>query len=363
MDYRETNPNKQLYQGLKELPKIDLHRHLEGSLRLSTMAEIASEYHLDLPGYNIDDFRSMVQITAEDKPEAVVFLSKFKTLRHFFRSPEIVERVAYEAVADAAEENIVYFEMRFTPMALAREGHYPLHEAADWVIKSTQRAAKDFGIDVRLIVSINRHESVELGEKCLEIAIKRMGDGIVGMDLAGAENRFPGEPFAPIFRQARDAGLHITVHAGEWAGPESVREAIDKLGAMRLGHGVRIVEDKKLMQIAKDRRIPLEVCLSSNAQSGVVPTLKEHPLRELYEFGLLTTINTDDPSISAINLTDEFVVAMEHLQFNLDVLREHVLNAAEAAFLSDAEKKQLVAKLNGMLYPEKQIKAAAQSRR
>src|SRR5258706_11704624 len=109
MDYRDTNPNQQLYRSLKELPKIDLHRHLEGSLRLSTLAEIASEYHLDLPGYDIDEFRHMVQITAEDKPEAVVFLSKFKTLRHFYRSPEIIDRIAYDAVADAANENIVYF--------------------------------------------------------------------------------------------------------------------------------------------------------------------------------------------------------------------------------------------------------------
>jgi len=363
MDYRETNPNKQLYQGLKELPKIDLHRHLEGSLRLSTLAEIASEYHLDLPGYNVEDFRHMVQITAEDKPNAVVFLSKFKTLRHFYRSPEIVERVAYDAVADAAEENIVYFEMRFTPIALAREGHYPLHEVTDWVIKSCQRAAKDFGIDVKLIVSMNRHESVELGEKMLDVAIQRMGDGIVGVDLAGAEDRFPGAPFAPVFRRAREAGLDVTIHAGEWAGPDSVREAINTLGAMRLGHGVRVVEDKALMQEVKDRGIAFEVCLTSNYQSGVTPSLKEHPLRQMADFGLLTTINTDDPSISAINLTDEYVVAMEHLQFNLDTLRQQVMNAAQAAFLPDKDKKELIAKLTAMLYPESQIKAAAASRR
>ncbi len=361
MDYRDTNPNQELYQSLKTLPKIDLHRHLEGSLRLSTMAEIASEYHLDLPGYDIEDFRHMVQITAEDKPDAVVFLSKFKTLRHFYRSPEIIDRIAYEAVADAAEENIVYFEMRFTPIALAREGHFPLPDVADWVIKATKRAAQDFGIDVRLIINMNRHESVELGEKCVDIAIKRMADGVVGVDLGGAENRFPGEPFAPVFRRAREAGLMVTIHAGEWAGPESVREAIDKLGAMRLGHGVRIVQDKELMEFAKDHKIPLEVCLTSNYQSGVAPSLDQHPLRELYEAGLATTINTDDPSVSAINLTDEFVVAMEHLKFNLDILREHVMNAAEAAFLPPDEKKQLVSRLNGMLYPQK-LKATVHSR-
>ncbi len=125
--------------------------------------------------------------------------------------------------------------------------------------------------------------------------------------------------------------------------------------------GVRIVQDKELMEFAKDHKIPLEVCLTSNYQSGVAPSLDQHPLRELYEAGLATTINTDDPSVSAINLTDEFVVAMEHLKFNLDILREHVMNAAEAAFLPPDEKKQLVSRLNGMLYPQK-LKATVHSR-
>jgi adenosine deaminase len=352
MDYRNNhNANSQRYQTLLALPKIELHRHLEGSLRLNTMSEIAQQYQLDLPGYGIEDFRHLIQITQADKSNAVAFLSKFKALRHFYRSPEVIDRITYEAVADAVAEKIVYLELRFTPIALAREGRFALEDVADWVIGAVKRAQQDFDIMVRLLVSMNRHESVELGEKCLDIAIAHMGEGVVGVDLAGAENKFPGAPFAPIFSRARAAGLSVTIHAGEWAGPESVREATDRLGAMRLGHGVRIIQDPELIKIARDRQIAFEVCMTSNFQSGVSPSLDRHPLRELYQHGLLTTINTDDPSVSAINLTDELVIAMDHLDFSLDDIKQNILNSAQAAFLIPQDREKLVSRLMADFYP------------
>lgn len=349
MDYRGNHQNSELYQTLKALPKIDLHRHLEGSLRLSTMAEIASEYSLDLPGYDIEDFRNLVQIMPTDRRHVTVFLSKFKTLRHFFRSPEIIDRVAYEAVADAAAENITYLELRFTPIALAREGRFTLTEVTDWVVDAVQRAQNDFGIQVRMILSMNRHESVELGEKYVEIAIHRQDRGVVAVDLSGAEDRFPGAPFAGVFKRAREAGLFVTIHAGEWAGPESVREAIDVLGAMRLGHGVNTIKDNKLMDRIRKEQIAFEVCPTSNWQSGVVKSLDQHPLKEMYRSGALTTINTDDPSISAINLTDELVVAMQHLEFSLDDIKHNVIHAAQSAFLPQDERDKLVHRLEDAL--------------
>jgi adenosine deaminase len=351
MDYRKQNANTELYESLKALPKIELHRHLEGSLRLGTLAEIAREYKLDLPGYQVEDFRHLVQITPDDPPDANVFLSKFETLRAFYRSPEIIDRVAYEAVADAAAENIVYLELRFTPIALAREMGFPLDEATGWVVAAVKRAQADFGIEVGLIVSMNRNEEVELGEKHAELAAERKGQGIVAVDLAGAEHKFPGAPFAGIFREAREDGLAVTIHAGEWAGAKSVREAIEVLGAERLGHGVRIVEDTNLMQVTSERHIAFEVCLTSNLQSGVVPGLEGHPLRDLYQLGQLTTLNTDDPSVSAINLTDEFVIAVEHLGFSLDDLKQHVMNAAQVAFLPPARKQKLIDRLSAEFYP------------
>lgn len=348
MDYIEPNPDSDLYNTFKALPKIDLHRHLEGSLRLSTMAETAQEVGLDLPGYNLEDFRHMVQITPDDPASADAFLAKFKVLRHFYRSREIIERIAYEAVADAAADNICYLELRFTPAALSRYNDYSMQEVTEAVIASVQRAEADHDIDVGLILSMNRNESVELGEVALNCALANL-DSVVGLDLAGAEHEFSGVEFAPLFERAREAGMEITIHAGEWAGPESVRTAIFTLGAARLGHGVRILSDLDLVLAARERGTLLEVCPTSNVQSGVVRSHEEHPLFDLYRMGLRTTINTDDPSISGICLTDECVTAVEHLGLTVDDVKQHMINAARAAFLPDDRRDALVSRLQADL--------------
>jgi adenosine deaminase len=351
MDYRHRNHDDEIYRQLAALPKIELHRHLEGSLRLGTMAEIARSYQMALPGYEISGFRHLVQMMPGDEPSADRFISKFEPLRKFYHSPEIIDRVAYEAVADAVADRVVYLELRFTPIALAREKGFPLHEVADWVISAVHRAEKDFGIEVGLIVMPNRHESVELAAEMIDIAIERMDQGVVAVDLGGAENRFSGRPFADLYAKAREAGLNVTIHAGEWAGPPSVRDAIDMLGATRLGHGVRIIEDPALMAEARERGIAFEVCPTSNLQSGVTPSLEQHPLRVLYQEGLLTTLNTDDPSVCGINLTDEMVVAVQHMGFSLDDIKQHILNAARVSFLPPDRKDRLVNRLVAELYP------------
>ncbi len=342
MDYRVNNIKTELYKKIEALPKIELHRHLEGSLRLGTMSEIAREYRLDLPGYGVEDIRPLVQIMPNDEPNSSVYLSKFATLRHFYRSPEIIDRVAYEAVADAASENIVYFEMRFTPVALARAQDFPLADVTDWVIAAVERARRDFGIDVRLIIMPNRHEGFELAEEMIDLAVERMDRGVVGVDLGGDEAEYPGEEFATLYHKAREAGLAVTIHAGEWAGPESIRLAIGKLGATRLGHGVRVVEDSNVLQLARERRVTFEVCPTSNVQSGVAPNFGQHPLRDMYEVGLLTTLNTDSTSVGGISLTDEYVNAVEYMGFSMGDIKQLVFNAARAAFLPDDERAQLI---------------------
>jgi adenosine deaminase len=345
MDYREDSTNPELYETLKALPKIDLHRHLEGSLRLGTMAEIARDFKINLPGYEIKDFRHLVQMTEDDETTEAAFLSKFINLRQLYRSREIIERVAYEAVEDAAKENITYLELRFTPIALARKENFPLADVTDWVIAATKRAALDHKVGLGLIISMNRHESIEIGDEMTDIAIERKEAGILAVDLCGAEAKFSGAPFAPVFHKARSAGLNVTIHAGEWAGIESVREAIDLLGATRLGHGVRIIQDSDMVRIARDRGIALEICPTSNWQSGVVSSIAQHPLKDLYQVGILTTINTDDPSISAINLTDEYVRVMENLKLTVDDIKQHIINAARASFLPELERIALVSRL------------------
>jgi adenosine deaminase len=341
-----------LHETIKALPKIELHRHLEGAIRLETLAEIAVECKLDLPGHDLELLRPMVQVAPDDPRNSEVFLAKFQVLRKFFRSREIIQRVAYEAVADAAADNVIYMELRFTPLALAKRKGYALADATDWVIDATRRAQKEFDIQVRLILSMNRNESVEIGQQVIDIAIDRMDKDVVGVDLAGDEVNFSARPFGNVFLQAKEAGLGITIHAGEWAGPENVRDAIERTAADRIGHGVRIIQDSGVIRLALEHNTVFEVCPTSNVQTGVAREYEQHPLRDLYQLGLRTTINTDDPSISGITLGNEMVVAVEHLGLSLDDVKRHIIVSAESAFLPAAEREKLVANFTRLLYPE-----------
>jgi adenosine deaminase len=327
----------------RSLPKVDLHRHLEGSLRLGTLLEVAKAFGIDLPG--TDRLRPMVQINRSDPLTSQNFLSKFETLREFYRSPEVIARLTKEAIADAAADNIRYLELRFTPVALSRVEDFPMNEVLDWVIQGANEASSKYEISTRLIASVNRHESLELAAKVIELAIDRREDGIVGIDLAGNEAEFPTTPFAPLFQEAKQSGMRITVHAGEWGGPENIDQAINLLGAERVGHGVRIIEDETLVTQARERGITFEVCITSNYQSGVVADLHEHPLNNMIAAGLNVTINTDDPSISQISLSDEYQAACEQLGLSIGTLRQRVLAGMKAAFLPVDERNTLVAAL------------------
>ena len=348
VDHKNESGGK-LYQQLKDLPKIELHRHLEGSLRLDTLCDIANEHDIDLPSYEVDALRPFVQIVASDPASSEAFLSKFVHLREFFKSPKFIRRMAYEAVADAAADNVKYMELRFTPKALAATQGYSFEDVTDWVLDTSNKAAAELGIVVKHILSMNRNESVQIGERVARLAVDRMDQGVVGLDLAGDEANYLAAPFAPIFRAARQAGLNLTIHAGEWAGAESVRETIDEIGPSRIGHGVNIIQDSQVVQMALDRGIALEVCVTSNVQSGTVGLIEKHPLRDLYQLSLLTTINTDDPSVSNITLTDEFAIVMKSLNMRVDDIKAHVINAAKVAFLPDDQREDLVATFGKLL--------------
>jgi adenosine deaminase len=324
-------------------PKVELHRHLEGSLRLSTLIEIGRMHGLDLVG--TDHLRPLVQV-GEDEPYTFEnFLSKFATLRLFYRSPEVIGRITHEAIEDAAVDNIRYLELRFTPVALSRAEDFPLGEVMDWVIDGAQKGEADLGVKTRLIVSVNRHESVELAEEVIRLAAERQGQGIVGVDLAGSEATSPAKPFIGVFREAQQAGLRVTIHAGEWGGAENVRQAIEDFGSQRIGHGVRVIEDPEVIALARERGTAFEVCITSNYQSGVVPNLEDHPFPQMLDAGLNATINTDDPSISQIVLSNEYRLANEQLGVPLSTVRDQVFAAASAAFLPASERESLVESL------------------
>jgi len=325
----------------KSMPKVELHRHLEGSLRLQTMLEVADAHGITVPD-SILRLSDMVQVQDEDPLTFQNFLAKFNTLRLFYKSPDVIHRVTREAVEDAAGDNVKYMELRFTPVALSRAERFPLHDVMDWVCISAAAAADEFDIQVRLIASVNRHESPELAEQVAWLAAAHIERGIVGMDLAGNEAEFSAMPFAGLFKEAKQAGLCITIHAGEWAGAENVREAVEDLGAERIGHGVRVMEDENVIALARERGTTFEVCPTSNYQSGVVPALSAHPLARMLQAGLNVTIDTDDPSVSRITLTDEYKLVCEDLGIPLNVLKRSILAAAKASFLPDDEREELV---------------------
>ena len=328
----------------RALPKVELHRHLEGSLRLDTMLEIARQHGIVIPE-DILRLSTLVQVQEEDKYTFQNFLSKFNTLRLFYRSPDVIDRITREAIEDAAKDNVKYMELRFTPVALSRAERFPLHDVIDWVMSSAKEAAGKHEVTVRLIASVNRHESTELAEQVAWLAVEHMENGMVALDLAGNEAEFPAEPFYGIFKEAKQSGLHVTIHAGEWGPAIHIREAIEEFDTERIGHGVRILEDENIVALARERKTALEVCITSNFQSGVVSSLDTHPLVSMFDKGLNVTINTDDPSVSRITLSHEYYTACEDLQMPQGTLKQRIVAAAQAGFLSENEKENLVTQL------------------
>lgn len=328
----------------RALPKVELHRHLEGSLRLETMLDVARQHGITIPA-DVLRLSNLVQVQEEDKLTFQNFLSKFNTLRLFYRSPDVIDRITREAIEDAAKDNVKYMELRFTPVALSRAERFPLHDVIDWVMTSAQNAARKCDMVVRLIASVNRHESTDLAEQVAWLAVEHMKNGLVALDLAGNEAEFPTQPFYGIFREAKQSGLHVTIHAGEWGPAANVKEAIEELGAERIGHGVRVLEDSNIVSLARERGTAFEVCMTSNYQSGVVNSLGSHPLMKMLETGINVTINTDDPSISRITLSHEYHTACEDLRMPQSTLRQRIVSAAQACFSTATEKEKLVKQL------------------
>jgi adenosine deaminase len=342
--------DESLTQSIRAMPKIDLHRHLEGSMRLETLLAIALEHNISLPAMDAEGLRPFVQMSANEPRSWQSFLAKFALLRQFYRSERVIKRVTQEVIADAAADNVKYMELRFTPQALNNLMHCDYDTVVEWVCDAVEAATEGLDIQIALILSMNRHESVEIGEQVLEAAIRYADRGVVGLDLAGQEAGHSCLPFRDLFQHAKAQGFGVTIHAGEWAGAESVREAVEGLGADRIGHGIRTIEDHALVELLQARGTVLEVCPTSNVQSGAVPDFGVHPLISLYQIGVKTTINTDDPLICNVTMSDEIAQVMETMPLTMDDVKRNILTAAEAAFLPAAERAALVARYRTWLY-------------
>jgi adenosine deaminase len=324
-------------------PLVELHRHLDGNVRIETVLDLARQHGLELPAWTVEELRPHVQIT-EREPSLVAFLSKFALLRRVMADYTAVRRIVRENLEDAAREGIDFIELRFSPYFMAEEHRLDPAGVVEAACDVLEEAAAEIPVQARLIGIISRHYGPEVGWRELEAILRGRGRGLVALDLAGDEANFPGELFVEHFRRAREEGLRTIAHAGEAAGAASVRQAVEELGAERIGHGIRALEDPALVDLLRERGIPLEVCPTSNVHTSTVPDLRSHPLPALLARGLTVTLNTDDPSISGIDLAHEYRVAREELGLEESALRRLQENALAAAFLTPEERARLLAR-------------------
>jgi adenosine deaminase len=322
-------------------PLIDLHRHLDGNVRLETILHLGRRHNLPLPAWDLEGLRPHVQVT-NPQPGVMAFIAKFKWMIGVLVDYDTCRRVAYENVEDAQREGIDYVELRFSPWFMAESHGLDPAGVVEAIADGVEAGARDFGVKVNLIGILSRTYGPEIAWTELK-ALLQHRDRLVALDLAGDEANWPGDLFVEHLRRARDAGWQVTIHAGEVAGPESVWQAILDLRATRIGHAVRAIEDPALLDYMAERQIGIESSLTSNVQTSTVPDYASHPLRTFLERGLLATINTDDPGVSGINLRHEYEVAAPAAGLTAEHTRQAQRNALTSAFLSAEEKGALVA--------------------
>ncbi len=321
------------------LPLVDLHHHLDGSLRLETILDLGLKHNLPLPATTLEGLRPYVQVSGP-QPGVMAFIEKFEWMTGVLVDYDACRRVAYENVEDAARERLDYIELRYSPWFMAEAHQLDASGVVEAVTDGVQSGERAFGIRANQIGILSRHYGPEIAWKELGALLDHK-EAFVGLDLAGDEANYPGELFVEHFKTAREAGWHITVHAGEAAGAESIWQAIKGLGAERIGHAVRATEDAALLDYLGEHQIGLECNLTSNVQTTTVPDYPSHPMRRFMELGLLASLNTDDPGISNINLHYEYDVAAPRAGLNDKMMRQAQQNAWQTAFLNPEEKKAL----------------------
>jgi len=323
----------------KQLPLIDLHRHLDGNIRPQTVWQLAKKNNILLPEDNFEDFLPHIKIT-HNEADLLAFLKKLDWGVKVLSTLDDVVRIGFENVEDACLANIDYAELRFSPFYIAMTHQLPIEGVVEAIIEGIKQGCKKYPTKINLIGILSRTFGVENCETELN-AILAHKDNITALDLAGDEYNFPGTLFERHFKKASDAGLQITVHAGEAAGPESVWHAIEKLGATRIGHGVTCVKDQKLMDYMLKHKIGIESCLTSNYQTGTIKDLSNHPIKTFLANGLNVCLNTDDPAVENIELNDEFNLATNLLKLSEKQITQLQNNAIDMSFLSNKEKESL----------------------
>jgi adenosine deaminase len=326
---------------LERLPKAELHCHLDGSVRPETLIELGREYGVPMPRDDADALREYMVV--RDAQNLEDYLARFAVTLSVMQTGDALERIAYELAADAAREGVWYLETRFAP-SLNTRGELTQAQAIASAITGLRKAEKEYGIVARVIVCALRTLPPSSSLEAARLAVEFRHDGVVGFDLAGAESVNPPSAHAEAFALARGHGLACTCHAGEGAGPGSVRDALHHCCVNRIGHGTRLIEDAELTGYVNDRRIAVEVCLTSNVQTRAARSLEEHPFPAYVRQGLNVVLNTDNRLMSGTTLTDEYQLAAGTLGLSFDELARVALNGFESAFLPYGEREGLLAR-------------------
>lgn len=324
---------------LRALPKAELHCHLDGSVRPETMLELAREYGQTMPADDPDALRE--HMVVKDAHNLEEYLERFTITLSVMQRAEAIERIAYELAADAARDGVRYLEVRYAPVLNIRDG-LSLDEAVEAAARGLARAERDHDIVARIIVCGLRHLEPAMSLTLAKLAIAHRDRGVVGFDLAGGERGHPASEHAPAFAYARQHDLAVTVHAGEGDGADSVRQAVHLCGAHRLGHATRLIEDESLTSFVTDRRIALEVCLTSNVQTHATESFDTHPVRRYFDRGMNVVLNTDNRLMSGTTLTDEYLIAARHHSFTFEELSAIALNGFASAFIPWKQRMSLL---------------------
>jgi adenosine deaminase len=329
---------------IEKLPKTDLHVHLDGSLRLSTILELADKGRIELPARDEDGLRKAMNL-GQNCGSLVEYLKAFDVTLRVLQTAESLTRAAYELAEDEARENVRYMEVRYSPMLHTRRG-LKLTTVVEAVLEGLRAAQDKYGIESNVIICGIRNVSAESSLEMAELAVAYKNRGVVGFDLAGAEYDHPAKHHRKAFQLVRDNNINVTIHAGEAYGPESIHQAIHVCGAHRIGHGCRLREDGDLLHYVNDHRISLECCPSSNVQTGAIRDLASHPIKLYKNLGLRVTVNTDNRLVTDTTVSKELWLCHKEMGFSMADLKQVVLSGFKSAFLPFHVKQQYVRRVS-----------------
>ncbi|MBX3247094.1 MAG: adenosine deaminase [Myxococcales bacterium] len=324
----------------EKLPKTDLHVHLDGSMRIETVLDLAQKDGIPMPADTPEGLKRALRL-GENTGSLVEYLKAFDTTLKVLQKEEALYRAAYELAEDAARENVWYMEVRYAPMLHTRQG-LPLTAVVEAVIEGLRDAQKAHGIRSNVIICGIRNISPASSLEMAQLAVAYKNRGVIAFDLAGAEYDHPAKNHLEAFQLVRDNNISVTIHAGEAYGPESIHQAIHDCGAHRIGHGCRLREDGDLLHYVNDHRIALECCPSSNVQTGAVRDLASHPMRLYYHLGLRVTVNTDNRLVTDTTVSRELWLSHTQMRLGADEMRKIVVNGFKSSFLPFHEKQQLL---------------------